>query len=208
MNPHTKVEPIFGRSNGYLSTHRSKPNSIILFVIVVCVHLLLIVIVLNVKVRQRQSYIAESVFNMVQLPSEKLELNIEPEKPLKHIQLHIPPLTLPSYSVNDFEVEPANLSATEFAAPYEFPSKKDNLYKDVFHPELRKKLQNLLPSIKHKPKIQHLGVGITLEDIGNGKCIYGDAFHKDGRIVKCGPDQGEQMMENVEKALADPLGLK
>ncbi|GGY68265.1 hypothetical protein GCM10011613_10590 [Cellvibrio zantedeschiae] len=90
---------------------------------------------------------------------------------------------------------------------YEFPTKKSGRYKDVFNPELRKKLQDLPERKVVKPKIQYLGVGITLEDIGNGMCLYGDAFLKTGYKVKCGPDQGEQMMINMEHALADPLHL-
>jgi hypothetical protein len=115
---------------------------------------------------------------------------------------------LPEILIEEQAPTALDITVEQPSTHYEFPNKKAGRYKDVFDPKIRKKLENLSVKIMPKPKIQYLGVGITLEDIGNGKCIYGNAFTGEGSVVKCGPDEGERMMLNVERSLDDPLGLK
>ncbi len=186
----------------YLPT--SKKSSLVLFLVVFLMHVLLVFYMLKYGVKVREALVVEAQVNLMLLKPENnsapfSDLPINPdERSVILLEVVIP----------EIEIKELDLGVSDFNDTYELHNKNSDKYKDVFDPKLRKKLQALPPQVKKKPKIQYLGVGITLEDIGNGMCIYGDALHKTGRKVKCGLDQGEQMMLNVEQALADPLGIK
>jgi hypothetical protein len=182
-----------------------KKSSYLAFVFVVVVHCSLIIAAFNQRLMRHEEFLVETQVTLVLLQQEESQ-SVQSENSLSHISKHS--IALPEISFPDVQIENVELNIPYLNEAYELPNKKSERYKNVFDPKLRKKLQELPPVVKAKPKIQYLGVGITLEDIGNGKCIYGDAFHKAGSIVKCGPNEGERMMQNVERALEDPLGLK
>ncbi len=191
----------------YYQGHRSKQEAIVIFFLIAIFHLILIVVALNAKIKRLEASVAPA-FKVFYLSQVKIPLEIELNAPVVE-----PAVVKASIVLSEIVIEEPTQTSLDFTieqptSHYEFPNKKAGRYKDVFDPKLRKRLEDLPIKIIPKPKIQYLGVGITLEDIGNGKCIYGDAFHKTGNIVKCGPDEGERMMLNVERALDDPLGLK
>lgn len=192
---------------GYLQGSKSKPESIVVFIVIVFFHLVLILVVLNEKMEQREVSVTPA-FKMIYLSQVKIPLQTELNIPVvKRISIKAS-IMLPEIVIEEKTQTALDITFEQPSNHYEFPNKKAGRYKDVFDPKLRKKLLDLPIKAMPKPKIQYQGVGITLEDIGNGKCIYGDAFSGGGRIVKCGPDEGERMMLNVERALDDPLGLK
>ena len=191
----------------YHQSHRSKQESIVIFIVIVILHLALIVVVLNTKVKQREASVTPA-FKMIYLSQVKIPIQTELNIPVIERVSIKAAMVLPEIVIEEQAQTTLDITFEQSSKHYEFPNKKAGRYKDVFDPKLRKKLEDLPIKTMAKPKIQYLGVGITLEDIGNGKCIYGNAFTGEGRIVKCGPDEGERMMLNVERALDDPLGLK
>lgn len=189
----------------YSLASKSQKHSRWVFFFVLIVHLGIIFIAVTSDFRAYRE--AETAIILVQTHIKSVVVQssivVSPiKREVRSFAIVLPELT---FSEDDFALGFGDDSSVD---TYEFPHKKSDRYNDVFNPELRKRLQELTGRKMPKPKIQYIGVGITLEDIGDGKCIYGDAFHKSGAVVKCGPDQGEIMMENVEKSLADPLGLK
>jgi hypothetical protein len=190
-----------------LQGYRPKQESIIIFIVIVILHLALIIFVLNAKIKQRETSVTPA-FKMIYLSQVKIPVQTELNIPVVERASIKASMVLPEIIIEEQTQTALDITIEQPSTHYEFPNKKAGRYKDVFDPKLRKKLEELPIKSMPKPKIQYLGVGITLEDIGDGKCIYGDAFAGGGSIVKCGPDEGERMMLNVERALDDPLGLK
>lgn len=107
------------------------------------------------------------------------------------------------------ELDPEAINAE--SSNYTISSAKAEKYQHLFDPRLRERLQNL----KHFTKSKTRSIGDTqILDLGNGQCEY--TWVSSSRTgppsvsvqVKCGNNESEQMIENMEKALADPLGLK
>jgi hypothetical protein len=186
---------------------RSKQESAVILFLIVILHLVLIVVALNAKIKQREAAVTPA-FKMIYLSHVKIPIPTELNIPVIEHPTVKASMALPEIVIEEKAQTALDITVEQPTSHYEFPNKKAGRYKDVFDPKLRKKLVELPIKTIPKPKIQYLGVGITLEDIGNGKCIYGNAFTGEGNIVKCGPDEGERMMLNVERALDDPLGLK
>lgn len=94
---------------------------------------------------------------------------------------------------------------------YQFPDKGASKFQHLFDPRLRNRLQNL----KHFTKSKTRSVdGVQVLDLGDGNCEFTTVgTSKTGRmsesvVVKCGNNESEQMVENMEKALKDPFGLR
>lgn len=187
--------------------YRFKQESIIVFIVIVMFHVALILVALNAKIKQREASVTPA-FKMIYLSQVKIPIQTELNIPVIKNPTVKTSMLLPEIVIEEQAQAALDITVEQPTSHYAFPNKKAGRYKDVFDPKLRKKLEDLPIKVIPKPKIQYLGVGITLEDIGNGKCIYGNAFTGEGNIVKCGPDEGESMMLNVERALDDPLGLK
>lgn len=187
--------------------HRSKQESIVIFIVIVILHFILIVVALNAKIKQRGPLVSPA-FKIIYLSQINIPVQTELNIPVIEHPTVKALMALPEIVIEEQTQTALDITLEQSTSHYEFPNKKAGRYKDVFDPKLRKKLEDLRIKTIPKPKIQYLGVGVTLEDIGNGKCIYGNAFTGEGSVVKCGPDEGERMMLNVERALDDPLGLK
>ena len=90
--------------------------------------------------------------------------------------------------------------------------KKKDAYQHLFDPRLREKLAQL----KHFTKSKTRSVeGIEIVDLGGGICELTSLDSGSGSTglpgsvqVKCGNNESEQMIENMEQALNDPLDLK
>ena len=207
LNQHGQLGDLWFARASYRWGRKPTHESIFIFIVIVFFHLALIVIALNSKITQLETSVVPAL-KMVLLSPVKIPIKTELDIPLIESVSIKTEVVLPAIFFEK-EAQPAlDITFEQSSKYYEFPNKKAERYKDVFDPKLRKTLEDLPIKTMPKPKIQYLGVGITLEDIGNGKCIYGNAFAGEGRIVKCGPDEGERMMLNVERALVDPLGLK
>jgi len=91
---------------------------------------------------------------------------------------------------------------------YQLRNKNSDKYKHLFDPRLREKLQNLKHFIKSKTRSVD---GIEVLDIGNGMCeltsVSNSPSSSGSAVVKCGNNESEQMVENIENALKDPLGI-
>lgn len=181
----------------------SKYQNAVVFVIVAFAHALIILEGLRQKITASE-LLSERVLYMIYLAPQSHKSLEELQKP-KVSQLR--PVWFEAPTIQFAEPDFASNFTHSDNTSYKLANKKAEQYRDIFDPRLREKLENLPLRVSKKLKIQHLGVGVTLEDIGGGLCIYGDALRKEGRKVKCGPDEGELMMQNVEKALADPLGI-
>lgn len=181
---------------------RFNSRSLAVICVVAFAHVIVIILAMNMKAKQRELR-PEGAINLATVLKKPEGLFLEPKKPLIYIR---PPQ--PIYYPRIQIAEPALLVGEPVDFTSQLPSQASKQYTDVFDPKLRKKLQDLPVRKKTEPKIKRLGVGVTLEYIGDGICIFGDSVNKTGRKVKCGADSGEQMLMNVERALADPLGLK
>lgn len=188
---------------------KSSARSLLSLLIVLFVHVLIISYTFKNRFQSTEVFAVEPQVNLILLTPEKVSPSLNNlslglgELSVSNFENVIPRMEFPS-----IEDRGLDLDSPDYNNTFELPNKNSNKYKDVFDPKLRKRLQDLPSPKKVKPKIEYLGVGITLEHLGNGKCLYGDAFHKTGNVVKCGLDEGVQMMLNVERALDDPLGLK
>lgn len=202
------VSAQFALQKGYSSKQVSQQYSLRVLFFTLAIHMAIIFIAITSHLHKSEQ--TETAIKLMPIYVAPLTSAFSSETPSiqRDIQFSLP-IIVPELVFPQFETDISILNASDFLGQeaYELPTKKSGRYKDVFNPELRKKLQDLPERKIAKPKIQYLGVGITLEDIGDGMCLYGDAFAKTGQKVKCGPDQGEQMMLNVEHALADPLHL-
>lgn len=198
-------QPWFVRASVH---HRQRPEqkSVVLFFLVLILHMVLIVLAFNTQIKLREAAVTPG-FKIIHLAQVKIPVQTELNAPVIERTVINVSMALPDIVIEE-QIQTAIITSIEQPkSHYEFPSKKAGRYKDVFDPRLRKKLEDLPVKTIPKPKIQYLGVGITLEDIGDGKCIYGNAFSGEGRTVKCGPNEGERMMLNIERDLDDPLGL-
>jgi hypothetical protein len=133
-----------------------------------------------------------------------------------------PEISAPDFSVsrsrhspNLPEIDRLQIEAdtADYAEPptYAFPERGSEKFQHLFDPRPRERLQNL----KHFTKSKTRSIdGIQILDLGNGRCeltFVGSSkrgLPSESVEVKCGNNESEQMVENMEKALADPLGLK
>ena len=120
-------------------------------------------------------------------------------------------LKLESPSKLTFESTYSNPEGSD--KPYEFVDPGSAQYQHLFDPRLREKLK----SVKHFSKSKNRSVdGIEISDMGDGTCMLtslssqqsGNSAGPGWVVVKCGNNESEQMIENMEKSLSDPLGLK
>ena len=126
--------------------------------------------------------------------------------PTVNIPFHIP-------DIADRDIIYEDLSSHSFPSDqYKLHNKNSDKYQHLFDPRLREKLQNL----KHFTKSKTRSVdGIQILDIGDGMCELTSLSNApsssgsggESAVVKCGNNQSEQMVENMEKTLKDPLGI-
>lgn len=176
--------------------------------IVVGLHFILVVLAIqNLSMRK--------LVDTAEQPLFYVNLAVKPISPTLEIiapdfsQLH-PAISLDAAVVNTVRIDVE--AATDDPEPsYSILPANSGKYQHLFDPRLRERLQNL----KHFTKSKTRSVdGIQILDLGNGECeLTTVGKSATGRLsesvtVRCGNNESEQMIENMEKALADPLGLK
>ena len=190
---------LFGKSVKNFS--KNNLQRAVLFISILFFHCVLFIAFMRIQLGKHQTLSLQRTFTLVSLPPERNSPILELPPPSLNFNTHLMQIPLPNIEIAESPTQTMNATSIEMDKSYELPNKSSNRYQEIFDPKLRQKLQALhQPSIV-KPKIQSLGIGVTLENIGDGKCIYGDAFNRTGKIVKCGPDEGERMMNNINEEL-------
>ena len=201
-----------GRLN-YSSRSVTQHNSPFVLILIVLIHLLLIALVLNIKSKQRKDIYFEAIMQLRELPTKNIYSISEPEVPNINVDVKPIHLVVPALDFKENNKIPLDLSVITSDQTYELPDANAELYKDVFDPKLRKKLQEAHAS--RKPKKQNTlntwetAGGATLVDMGDGECIASMPkidFRDRGTSwsllrVKCGETDSEKMMDNVSADL-------
>ncbi|RYY01605.1 MAG: hypothetical protein EOO53_16525 [Gammaproteobacteria bacterium] len=194
------------RSSSKSPLQRNSPKVLI---VIILAHVFLIFIILNTKSKQLKDLPSETV---MQISEVKIQNNFSafvPEIPDLNTGIKSFDLSLPDIKFNEAPRGPLDLSLPKISDSYELPDATSELYKDVFDPKLRKKLQEA--HANRKPKKQNTintwetSGGTTLVDMGDGECIASmpkvDSRQRGTNWsmlrVKCGKTDSEKMMDNV-----------
>jgi hypothetical protein len=197
-----------GRFN-YSSRSVLQRNSPFILVLIILTHLILIFLVSNIKSKHPENLPFETVMQLRDLQSENTFSVSEPEIPNINVEIKPVQLAVPEISFNENYKSRLDLSAPPSDNIYELPHANAELYKDVFDPVLRKKLQEAHANRKSKKhdalNTWETSGGTTLVDMGDGECIASmpkiDARQRGTTWsmlrVKCGKTDSEKMMDNV-----------
>lgn len=201
-----------GRLN-YSSRSVTQHNSPFVLILIVLIHLLLIALVLNIKSKQRKDISFEAIMQLRELPTKNIYSVSETEIPNINVDVKPIHLVVPEITFKENNKTPLDLSVITSDQTYELPDANAELYKDVFDPKLRKKLQEAHAA--RKPKKQEsletwrASNGTTLVDMGSGECMASmpqmdlrDRGTNWGLLrVKCGETESERMMNNIDADL-------
>ena len=197
-----------GRFN-YSSRSLLQHNSPLVLVLIILIHFFLIALILNIKSKQRKDLAYETIMQLREAPSENIFYVSEPETPNINVEVKPIHLVVPELDFKENNKTRLDLSVVPSDQTYELPEANAELYKDVFDPKLRKKLQEA--HANRKPKKQNTlntwetSGGTTLVDMGDGECIASmpkiDSRQRGTTWsmlrVKCGKTDSEKMMDNV-----------
>jgi hypothetical protein len=176
--------------------------------IVVGLHIILVVLAIK-------SLSVRKMVDAADQPLFYVKLTVKPISPSLHIVApdfsQIPPaISLDTAVINSLQID-GDVAADDAEPSYKLPIANSDKYQHLFDPRIRERLQNL----KHFTKSKTRSVdGVQILDLGNGECELTTVGRSaagrpsESVTVKCGNNESEQMIENMEKALADPLGLK
>ena len=193
---------------------RPKKNSALLFILVVALHSVIILLILGNQSARRSNVINEKPLQLLQL---------QPEKKINSYNVDVQPLSLRAPEIqlvipesisdtNQIQFIESDLKGLPSVDTYELPTENSHLYPDVFDPRLRKKLQEN-HQVVSKAKLAKLRTwkdvtGNTVVEVGEGSCIRSMPSTGNSRATnwsllrfKCGKDEGEKMMDNVNADL-------
>ena len=198
-----------------VTNSRRKKSSALLLSLVVVFHSVIIFLMLNSKAIQRSNLSYQKPLQLLQLqPERKIISN---QIGLQSLNIHAPEirLTLPE-TIKDnksLEFSESDLRGLPSEDTYELPSKNAHLYNDVFDPRLRKQLQEnhqvVSKAKRAKLRTWQDVAGNTVVEVADGSCIrsmpsIGNSRETNWSLLrfKCGKNEGERMMDNVNADLA------